>query len=67
MLKHTDHKYHWEMESQPESIKGINVKMSRDSSLYSEAKWVSHLVKYIQVVIGERRMTRMKQEASIYG
>ena len=67
MVKQKNKKYHWEMESQPESIKGITMKMSGYFPLYSESKSVSHSIKYIQVVIGERRMRPVKKEAPIYG
>ena len=38
MVKQTDRKSHWAMESNPESIKGIIVKMRGEFPLYYEAK-----------------------------
>ena len=36
-VKQTDRKSHWAMDSNPESIKGITVKMRGEFPLYSEA------------------------------
>ena len=38
MVKQTYKESHWEMESNPESIKGIRVKMRGEFPLYYEAK-----------------------------